>query len=111
MLFRLILLFTLLPFLEFAILLKVGKYIGFGYTLLIIIATGFAGAYLAKKEGRHIIARIKFDISQGRMPADELLGGLCVIIGGALLLAPGLITDIFGFFWFSRLLGFHLLIS
>lgn len=98
MLFRLVLLFTVLPFLELAILLKIGEYIGFKYTFLIIIITGFIGAYLAKKEGRHIITRIKFDMSQGRMPADKLLEGLCVLLGGAFLLAPGLITDILGFF-------------
>ncbi len=98
MLFRLILLFTLLPLIDLAILLKIGGYIGFKYTLAIVIATGFIGAYLARMEGRHIIARIKFDISRGRMPADELIGGLCVVVGGAFLLAPGLITDALGFF-------------
>ena len=98
MLFRLILLFTLLPLIDLAILLKIGSYIGFKYTLAIVIATGFIGAYLARMEGRYIITRIRSDISQGRMPADELMGGLCVIIGGAFLLAPGLITDTLGFF-------------
>ncbi|HZK58234.1 MAG TPA: FxsA family protein [Clostridia bacterium] len=98
MLFRLILLFTLLPFIDFAILLKIGSHIGFKYTLAIVIVTGFIGAYLTKREGRHIIARIKYDISRGRMPADELLGGLCVVVGGAFLLAPGIITDVLGLF-------------
>lgn len=98
MLFRLILLFTLLPFVDLVLLLKISEHIGFKYTLLIIIATGFIGAYFSKKEGRYIIAKIKFDISQGKMPADELMGGLCVIVGGAFLLAPGLITDALGFF-------------
>lgn len=98
MLLKLILLFTLLPLIDFAILIKIGSYIGFKYTLAIVIITGFTGAYLTKKEGRNIIAKIKFDISQGRMPADELIEGLCVILGGAFLLAPGLITDVLGFF-------------
>lgn len=98
MLLRLILLFTLLPLIDFAILLKIGSHIGFKYTLAIVIITGFTGAYLARSEGRYIIERIKFDISQGRLPADELMGGLCVIVGGAFLLAPGLITDALGFF-------------
>lgn len=98
MLFRLILLFTLLPFIDFAILLKIGSHIGFKYTLAIVIGTGLIGAYLSKREGRHIIERIKSDISQGRMPADELLSGLCVVVGGAFLLAPGIITDVLGFF-------------
>lgn len=96
MLFKLILLFTLLPLLDFAILLKIGSYIGFKYTLAIVIVTGLTGAYFAKREGRDIITKIKFDISQGKMPADELIAGLCVILGGAFLLAPGLITDVLG---------------
>lgn len=96
MLFKLILLFTLLPLIDFAILLNIGSYIGFKYTVAIVILTGLTGAYFAKREGRDIITKIKFDISQGKMPADELLGGLCVIIGGAFLLAPGLITDVLG---------------
>lgn len=97
MLVKLILTFTLLPLLDFALLLKIGTYIGFKYTLTIVIITGFAGAYLTKKEGRNIIRQIKFNMSQGKMPADELIGGLCLILGGAFLLAPGLITDFIGF--------------
>ncbi|HZJ76976.1 MAG TPA: FxsA family protein [Oscillospiraceae bacterium] len=107
MLLRLILLFTLLPLIDFAILLKIGNHIGFRYTLAIVIITGFVGAYLAKSEGRHIIQRIRFDISRGRLPADELIEGLCVIVGGSFLLAPGLITDALGIFLvlpFTRIL-------
>lgn len=98
MLFKLILLFTILPLVDLAILIKIGSYIGLKYTLAIVIVTGFTGAYFAKREGRDIITKIKFDISQGKMPADELIGGLCVIVGGAFLLAPGLITDALGLF-------------
>jgi len=97
MLLKLILLFTLLPLIDFAVLLRIGNYIGFTYTIIIVIITGVVGAYLAKIEGRGIINKIKFDLSQGKMPADELIGGLCVIIGGAFLLSPGLITDTLGF--------------
>jgi len=96
MLLKLILLFTLLPLIDFAILLKLGSYIGFNYTLILVIITGITGAYFAKREGRDILNKIKFDISQGKMPADELIGGLCVIVGGAFLLSPGLITDTIG---------------
>jgi len=96
MLLKLILLFTLLPLIDFAVLLKLGSYIGFNYTLILVIITGITGAYFAKREGRDILNKIKFDISQGKMPADELIGGLCVIVGGAFLLSPGLITDTIG---------------
>lgn len=97
MFLKLILLFTVVPLLDFALLLKVGDYIGFINTVILVIATGAIGAYFAKREGRDILNKIKFDMSQGRMPADELLGGLCVIIGGVCLVSPGLITDALGF--------------
>ncbi|SCZ05391.1 FxsA family protein [Alkaliphilus peptidifermentans] len=97
MLFKLILLFTVIPIVELALLLRLNTYIGLGYTLLIVIFTGIAGAYLAKKEGKGILNNIRLEMSQGRMPGDELVNGLCVLIGGALLLTPGLLTDITGF--------------
>ncbi|SET46659.1 UPF0716 protein FxsA [Natronincola peptidivorans] len=97
MLLKLILLFTIVPIVELAILLKLSSYIGVGYTLLIVFFTGIAGAYLAKSEGRGVIRRIKMEMSQGRMPGDELINGLCIIVGGALLLTPGIFTDAIGF--------------
>jgi UPF0716 protein FxsA len=98
MLLRLILLFTLLPIIELALLLRINQSIGIFYTMLLVIITGIAGAWLAKSEGRSIISRIRVEMGQGRMPGDELVNGLCVLIGGAFLLTPGIITDISGFF-------------
>ncbi|ABR50145.1 FxsA cytoplasmic membrane protein [Alkaliphilus metalliredigens QYMF] len=97
MLFKLIILFTVIPIAELAILLKLNNYIGLPYTLLLVFLTGIIGATLAKSEGKGIIKRIKFEGSQGKMPGDELINGLCVLIGGAFLLTPGLLTDIAGF--------------
>ncbi len=97
MLFKLIMLFTVVPILELALLLKLNNYIGLGYTLLIVLTTGVVGAYLAKSEGKGIIRNIRYEMSQGRMPGDELVNGLCVLLGGACLLTPGLITDLTGF--------------
>lgn len=97
MLFKLILLFTLVPIIELALLLKLNTYIGLGYTLLIVLITGIVGAYLAKQQGRGILQNIRLEMSQGRMPGDELVNGLCVLIGGAFLLTPGLMTDTAGF--------------
>ncbi|WP_026476728.1 FxsA family protein [Alkaliphilus transvaalensis] len=97
MLGKLILLFTIIPIVELALILKLNSYIGLSYTLLIVLLTGVAGAYLAKKEGRGILNNIKMDMAQGRMPGDELVNGLCVLIGGAFLLTPGLLTDVTGF--------------
>ncbi|KXG74928.1 FxsA family protein [Thermotalea metallivorans] len=97
MLMRFILLFTLVPLVELAILFKINQYIGFGYTLGIVVLTGVLGAYLAKSQGKQILTRIKMEMMEGRMPGEELINGLCVLIGGAMLLTPGILTDTVGF--------------
>ncbi|MEA3328858.1 MAG: FxsA family protein [Candidatus Omnitrophota bacterium] len=110
MLGYLILLFTLIPVIELALLIKVGQYIGAGYTIGIVIFTGVAGAYLAKMQGLLILHRIQEDVNQGIMPADKLFDGVLILCSGILLLTPGFITDIIGFMgllpltrnWFKR---------
>ncbi|TCO68768.1 FxsA family protein [Marinisporobacter balticus] len=97
MLMRLIILFTVVPLVELALLFKLNGYIGFVYTLGIVIFTGVLGAYLAKSQGKEILLRIKHEMGQGRLPGEQLINGLCVLIGGAMLLTPGILTDICGF--------------
>lgn len=97
MLGYLILLFTVIPVIELAILIKVGQYIGIGWTLGIVIFTGITGAYLAKLQGFLILRKIQNDINQGRMPADGLFDGVLILCSGILLLTPGFITDFMGF--------------
>lgn len=97
MFMRLLLLFTLVPLIELFILLRLNRYIGLGYTLGIVILTGVVGAYLAKSQGRQIWFRLRYEMMEGRMPGDELINGLCVLVGGAMLLTPGILTDCLGF--------------
>ena len=66
-------------------------------TFLLIIASGFLGAYFAKREGRKVMEYAKFEWSQGQLPAQQILDGICIFLGGILLITPGFITDIFGF--------------
>lgn len=94
---KLILLFTIIPLIELYVLFKIAEITSWSHTFLIVILTGVTGAYLAKKEGRQIISRIQMEVSASRVPGEELINGLCVLIGGALLLTPGIITDILGF--------------
>ncbi|MGI6112520.1 MAG: FxsA family protein [Mahellales bacterium] len=96
MLKRLILLFIVVPVVELLILIKLGQYIGLGYTLLILLATGVVGIMLAKSQGIAILNNIKRDIREGIMPGANLVNGLCVLIGGILLVVPGIVTDIIG---------------
>ena len=97
MLGYLILLFTLVPLVELAILIRIGQHMGVAYTIGIVLLTGVAGAYLAKMQGLITLSKIQEDINQGIMPADKLFDGVLILCSGILLLTPGLLTDIIGF--------------
>lgn len=97
MLFKLLLLFILVPLVELALLVYVGTLIGPWYTILIVVVTGIVGAVLAKRQGTAIVNRIRDSLERGMLPSDELLAGALVLVGGLVLLTPGIITDILGF--------------
>jgi len=91
------LLFTIVPIVELFILFKVAEVTSAMTTVVLVLVTGIAGAYLAKSEGRIIISKIKNELNAGRIPGNDLLNGLCVLVGGAFLLTPGILTDVVGF--------------
>lgn len=94
---RLALLFTLVPLLELVILIRIGQAISLGPTLGIIILTGVVGAMLARHQGLRTLSRIQAELAQGRVPTTELVDGLMILIAGALLVTPGVLTDATGF--------------
>ena len=81
---------------EIGVLLLSGNLIGVWPTIGMIIFTGVLGAYLAKKQGLETIRKAREQLSYGRMPGEAILDGICVLIGGILLLTPGFLTDITG---------------
>lgn len=93
---RLILLFTLVPLAELALLLKLGEATAWWFPVLLVAATGVLGAALARRQGRTVLRDIRGELHAGRMPADALLDGLYVLMGGALLITPGVLTDAVG---------------
>ena len=97
MFFRLLALFILLPLVELALLLQVGRWIGLGWTLAIVVVTGFLGATLARRQGLRAWLAIQAELRAGRMPGGTLVDGLLILIGGIVLLTPGLLTDLAGF--------------
>ena len=97
MLLKIASLFILTPLIELAILIYLGTLIGFWYTVLIVIATGFLGALMARIQGLKTLARIRCSLEQGIVPSNELFDGALIVVAGLLLLTPGLITDITGF--------------
>lgn len=87
---------VIVPAAEIGILLYSGQTIGVWPTILLIILTGFLGAYLAKQQGLETIRRTQEQLRRGMMPGDAILDGISVLVGGTLLLTPGFVTDILG---------------
>ncbi len=93
-----ILVFTTLPLIELALLLLVADAgLGVGGTVSLVVATGVFGAILARWQGLGIVRQVQETLTSGRIPADELLHGAAVLVGGILLLTPGILTDTIGF--------------
>jgi UPF0716 protein FxsA len=93
----LLILFIALPIAELYVIIQVGQAIGLVPTLAILLLDGFVGAALARSQGRAAWARFNRALAEGRVPAAETFDGAMIILGGALLLAPGFITDAVGF--------------
>ena len=94
---KLLILFITVPLVELFLLGVLTARVGLVPTFLLVLLTGFWGAWLARSQGASILSRIKSEIQAGRTPAAELVDGLLVLIGGIVLLTPGLLTDILGF--------------
>lgn len=94
---RLVLIFIIVPLMEILLLIEIGSRIGTLNTIVIILLTGILGAYMMRQQGFAILANIRGDLSQGRMPTGELINGVLVLVGGILLLTPGFFTDVVGF--------------
>jgi len=97
MFIKLLFVFTLVPIIELYVLIEAGHQIGFGPTVGMVLLTGIAGAYLARRQGFDLINRIQADLNRGHIPADEMMDGAMILAGGLLLLTPGFCTDLFGF--------------
>jgi len=96
MLLKLFLCFTLIPVVELYILIKIGTAIGGLNAVLIVIATGFFGAWLARMEGMQTMLRVRANMQQGNMPTDDLIDAFIILIAGVVLITPGLLTDAAG---------------
>lgn len=96
MLGRLFLLFTLVPLVELYLLVAIGGQVGVAPTIGLVALTGILGAWLAKREGRKALASYQEALTQGRMPEDGIVSGLLILVGGVLLIAPGILTDVTG---------------
>ena len=92
----LFLLFIVVPIAELYVIVQVAGAIGIGWTVLILFLDSILGSMLLKSQGRAAWRRFNVALSEGRPPARETIDGALVLMGGALLLTPGFLSDILG---------------
>lgn len=93
---RLLALFVIVPAIELYLLIKLGTLIGAAETFALILITGIVGSYLAKSQGLSVWNRLQRKLGSGSIPGQELLDGVIILVSGALLITPGVLTDVVG---------------
>jgi UPF0716 protein FxsA len=91
----LVALFLLVPIVELYVLIKVGRSVGVGNTIAIVLFVSVVGAWLVKREGLKTLRRIQEQLGSGKLPTDEVIDGGLIMLSGALMLTPGFVTDLF----------------
>ena len=94
---RVIGLLLLIPLLDVLLLVVVADFLGLVPTVALVVLTALLGMLFVRAEGRHTLRKIQLKLSRGELPTDELLDGGLLLVAGALLLTPGLVTDFVGF--------------
>ena len=95
----LVILFLVVPVLEIYVIVQVGQEIGALPTVALLIVESLIGAWLVRREGSRAWAALRTAVTSGQLPSRELADAALVLIGGTLLLTPGFVTDVFGFFF------------
>ena len=88
--------FVVIPLAELAVIVLVADRIGIGWTIFSLLAMSVIGAYLAKREGVAVYRRFRTSLARREVPSGEVLDGFLVLLGAALLLTPGYLTDLIG---------------
>ena len=94
--FILFVLFIVMPFVEIALLIKLGDILGFWRTIGIVVATAIVGAYVLQAQGAATLRRVSQSLTSGEPPIKPVVDGFFLAISGALLLTPGVVTDAIG---------------
>ena len=89
--------FVVVPVVEIAILVAFSQAVGVWWTIGLVVFTAFFGSWLVARQGREAIASIRIQFQRGEVPTASLADGVMIVISGAFLLTPGLLTDATGF--------------
>ena len=92
---RLLLLFILVPLFELYILIKIGGYLGAFPTVALVVFTALLGIVIVRLQGLRTLQKTRQSLSQGIVPAEEMVDGVLIFVGGVLLIIPGVLTDLF----------------
>ncbi len=92
-----LILFIAMPIIEIAVLLRVGAALGWFPTLGIVVLTAVVGTAMLRQQGLATLNKARQRMGAGEMPAQQMLEGVLLMVGGVLLLTPGFVTDAFGF--------------
>ncbi len=92
-----LIIFMLVPVVEMWILIEVGGWIGALPTIALVVLTATLGLSLLKRQGLSTLMSARRKMDEGSIPASELVSGVMIAVGGALLLTPGFVTDAIGF--------------
>lgn len=94
---RLLLIFILVPLVELALLTQLYERMGLLSTVLAVVMTGVIGVQLARAQGLRAWRAIHMQMAKGATPSREILNGVMILIAGAFLITPGVLTDAVGF--------------
>lgn len=92
----LVLVFLVVPLVELYVIIQVGGAIGALNTIALLVLMGVAGGWLMKREGLGVLRRIQTQLRDGQVPGNDLVDGLLILFGGALMLTPGFLSDLLG---------------
>ena len=87
------LLFLVVPILELAVIVQISEGIGLGPTLVLLVVDSLVGAWLVKREGLGVWRRVRRQLDQGQVPGQAVVDAALILLGGALMLTPGFVTD------------------
>jgi len=107
MFIKLFLAFTLIPVIEIYLLIKLGSIVGALNTIILVIVTGFTGAYLARMQGMQTMLRVRQNLQMGIKPTEELVDAVIIFVAGIVLLTPGFLTDATGLFLLFPATRYH----
>lgn len=89
----LILIFVAVPIIELALLIQLGSWLGFWPTMGLIVLTAIVGSYVLRQQGLETLQKVSNAVAQGEPPVEPLVDGILILVAGAFLLTPGVLTD------------------